>query len=86
VSELRSLAVFSALILLVWLSAIALLYTIDVAMMAAVRESWTRTVLGLTAFACWALAWYYALLTLSRKLIEGWARRAGGELRRSDAR
>lgn len=84
-SELRSLAVFSALILLVWLSAIALLYTIDVAIMAAVRESWTRTVLGLTAFACWALAWYYALSTLSRKLIER-ARRAGGELRRSDAR
>ncbi|MCC6051055.1 MAG: hypothetical protein LM580_10130 [Thermofilum sp.] len=84
-SELRSLAVFSALILLVWLSAIALLYTIDVAMMAAVRESWTRTVLGLTAFACWALAWYYALSTLSRELIER-ARRAGGELRRSDAR
>jgi len=82
---LRSLAVFSALILLVWLSAIALLYTIDVAMMAAVRESWTRTVLGLTAFACWALAWYYALSTLSRELIER-ARRAGGELRRSDAR
>jgi hypothetical protein len=85
VSELRSLAVFGALILLVWLSAIALLYTIDVAMMAAVRESWIRTVLGLTAFACWALAWYYALSTLSRKLIER-ARRAGGELRRSDAR
>lgn len=82
---MRSLAVFGALILLVWLSAIALLYTIDVAMMAAVRESWTRTVLGLTAFACWALAWYYALSTLSRKLIER-ARRAGGELRRSDAR
>jgi hypothetical protein len=85
VSELRSLAVFGALILLVWLSAIALLYTIDVAMMAVVRESWTRTVLGLTALACWALAWYYALSTLSRKLIER-ARRAGGELRRSDAR
>ena len=82
---MRSLAVFGALILLVWLSAIALLYTIDVAMMAAVRESWTRTVLGLTAFACWALAWYYALSTLSKKLIER-ARRAGGELRRSDAR
>jgi len=76
---LRSLAVFGALVLLMWLSLIALLYVIDILVIAAVEESWARSVLGLAAFMCWVSGWYRALLTLSKKLIERWTRRASSE-------
>lgn len=73
---MRSLVVFGALIVLVWLSSVALLYAIDSLIVAVVRESWARTVLGLTVFAFWAFGWYVAIIALSRKLISSWASRA----------
>jgi len=76
VSGLRSLVVFGILIVLVWLSSVALLYAVDTLVVTIVRESWARTVLGLTVFAFWAFGWYLAIITLSRKLISSWAHRA----------
>jgi hypothetical protein len=76
VSGLRSLLVFGILIVLVWLSSVALLYAIDALIVAVVKESWARTVLGLAVFALWAFSWYMAIIALSRKLISSWARRA----------
>ena len=83
---MRSLAVFGTLTLFVWLSLLALLYVIDVLVMAAVKEGWARSVLGLAAFALWVAGWYRALLFLSKKLIERWAHRVSSGLQRSGAR
>lgn len=74
---MRSIALFSALMLLLWLSSIALLYAIDVFIMGVVQASWARTLLGLSVFAAWVLAWGVALLAFARKLISSWTRRAG---------
>lgn len=67
--ELRSIFLLSIVFVFLWVSAIGLLYLIDVMLFKYLEVSLLRSIIGMILFTLWLAACALFLIILSRKII-----------------